>query len=62
MATTVGITSHASTASPIESPPDTDANNPVKPTSPKPADAGVPVIVKSGTRSPVTAELAIIGT
>ena len=62
MATTVGMTSQARIASPMGSPPVTEAKSPVRPTSPKPADAGVPVIVNSGTNSPVTAEVATIGT
>ena len=62
MATTVGMTSQAKIASPMESPPVTEAKSPVRPTNPKPADAGVPVMVKRGTYSPVTTEVAMIGT
>ena len=62
MATTVGMTSQAKIASPMGSPPVTEVKSPVRPTNPKPADAGVPVMVKSGTNRPVAAEVATIGT
>lgn len=61
MAKTIGITSQATNAVVKDSPPFTDAKRPVNPTKPKPAEAGVPVIVKKGTNKPVNAAVETIG-